>query len=51
VRGAASIPGIGQEASLDARLDGTGVNDPVHGYETFKDDRNRRGTEQVCPVV
>lgn len=25
--------------------------DPVQRYETFKDDRNRRGTEQVCPVV
>ena len=25
--------------------------DPVQWYETFKDDRNRRGTEQVCPVV
>jgi RNA-directed DNA polymerase len=25
--------------------------DPVQWYETFKNDRNRRGTEQVCPVV
>ena len=25
--------------------------DPVQRYETFKNDRNRRGTEQVCPVV
>jgi hypothetical protein len=25
--------------------------DPVQWYETFKDDRNRRGTEQVCPVA
>lgn len=25
--------------------------DPAQWYETFKDDRNRRGTEQVCPVV
>jgi len=25
--------------------------DPVQWYETFRDDRNRRGTEQVCPVV
>lgn len=24
---------------------------PVQWYETFKNDRNRRGTEQVCPVV
>lgn len=25
--------------------------DPVQRYDTFKDERNRRGTEQVCPVV
>ena len=25
--------------------------DPVQWYETFNNDRNRRGTEQVCPVV
>jgi RNA-directed DNA polymerase len=25
--------------------------DPAQWYETFKNDRNRRGTEQVCPVV
>lgn len=24
---------------------------PVQWYDTFKNDRNRRGTEQVCPVV
>ncbi|MBN1288157.1 MAG: group II intron reverse transcriptase/maturase [Actinobacteria bacterium] len=25
--------------------------DPAQWYETFKNERNRRGTEQVCPVV
>lgn len=25
--------------------------DPVHRYETLRNERNRRGTEQVCPVV